>query len=95
MYVVLLRFGGDRASAARLMEAHNQWIEQGFADGVFLMVGTLQPNAGGAILAHNTSRDELEGRVANDPFVANGVVTSQILEVTPSKTSQQLAFLQG
>ncbi len=26
------------------MDEHNAWIKQGFDDGVFLLVGSLQPN---------------------------------------------------
>ncbi len=32
------------------MDGHNEWIKRGFDEGVFLMVGSLQPNLGGAIV---------------------------------------------
>jgi len=93
MFIVLLRFSGNKGEAARLMQDHNAWIQRGFDDGVFLLVGTLQPNLGGGILAHNTSLSELQDRVNSDPFVAESVVTAEILEIAPSKTSDQLSFL--
>ena len=43
MYVVTLRFAGERSRAAAHMEAHNAWLAAGFADGVFVMSGTLRP----------------------------------------------------
>lgn len=93
MFVVLLRFSGDRAQAARFMEDHNAWIRRGFEDGVFLLSGSLQPKLGGAILAHNTSLADLRERVNADPFVAHGVVGADILDIAPSRTDERLAFL--
>lgn len=93
MFVVLLRFSGDRREAGRFMDGHKAWIERGVADGVFLLVGSLRPDLGGGILAHNTTRDDLERRVAEDPFVAEAIVTPEILEIAPARTDERLAFL--
>jgi hypothetical protein len=49
MFVVLLRFSGNKDQAAQYMESHNAWITRGFDDGVFLLTGNLQPRLGGAI----------------------------------------------
>ena len=95
MYVVTLRFAGDRSRAAAQMEAHNAWLAAGFSDGVFVMNGTLQPKAGGVILAHGEDRAALEARIAADPFVAEGIVAAEILEVAPGRTDARLAFLAG
>lgn len=95
MFVVTLRFSANRAEAPRLMEAHNAWLKRGFEDGVFLLSGGLQPSAGGAILAHGVARADLEARVAADPFVAEGVVSAEILEIAPMRTDERLAFLKA
>lgn len=95
MFVVLLRFSDNKAEAGRFMAGHKAWIERGFADGVFLATGSLQPSLGGGILAHNTSLADLRSRVNDDPFVAQKVVESEILEITPSKTDVRLDFLAG
>lgn len=94
MFVVTLRFA-DKSRAAQLMDGHKAWIRQGMEDGVFVLVGSLQPNAGGAIIAHNTSLPALHERVALDPFVAEGVVAAEILEITPSMADERLAFLKA
>jgi uncharacterized protein YciI len=77
------------------MEGHKEWIKRGFDDGVFLLVGNLQPNLGGGIMAHNTSLAELQGRVNADPFVLEDVVSAEILEITPSKIDERLKFISG
>jgi uncharacterized protein YciI len=92
MFVITLRFA-DKSRAAMHMDAHKAWIRMGLQEGVFLLVGSIQPNAGGAIIAHNTSLPALQERLAQDPFVAEGVVTADILEIAPSMTDERLAFL--
>ena len=93
MFIVLLRFAANRAAAPRLMEGHNAWLRKGFEEGRFLLAGGIEPKAGGAILATASSRAEGEARVAEDPFVAEGVVAAEIIEIAPGRTDPRLAFL--
>jgi uncharacterized protein YciI len=93
MFIVLLRFSDNAGKAAAAMDGHNAWLRRGFADGVFLLAGSLQPRLGGAILAHGTSLPEIEARVSEDPFVAERVVSAEILAVSPGKADDRLAFL--
>lgn len=46
-------------------------------------------------MAHNTSLSELQSRVNEDPFVAENVIDSEVLEITPSKADKRLEFLLG
>lgn len=93
MFVVLLKFSDNKDRVRQFMEGHKKWIKRGFDDGVFLLAGSLQPNQGGGIVAHNTSRADLESRVNDDPFVAEDIVTAEILEITPAKAEERLRFL--
>lgn len=94
MFVIILRFA-DKTRAPLFMDGHNAWIKRGFDDGVFLLTGSLQPSAGGAILAHNESREEIEARIQDDPFVAEGVVNAEIFPIVPGRADERLAFLKG
>ena len=93
MFVVLLKFSGDKSRASHFMEGHKEWIKRGFDDGVFLLTGSLQPNAGGGIVAHNTTLSDLRSRVNDDPFVAQEIVSAEILELAPSRADERLGFL--
>ncbi len=93
MFVVLLKFSANKGQAGQFMEGHKDWIKRGFDDGVFLLVGNLQPNLGGALVVHNASLAELQARVNKDPFVAENVVTADILEIAPSRADERLKFL--
>ena len=93
MFIVLLRLSSNRGQASQFMEGHKAWIKRGFEDGVFLLLGNLQPNLGGGIVAHNTSLPDLQSRVNDDPFVAANVATAEVLEIAPSRADQRLEFL--
>ncbi len=95
MFIVLLKFSDNKDQAGQFMDGHNEWIKRGFDDGVFLLVGSLQPNPGGGLVAHNTTLSELQNRVNDDPFVAENVVSAEILEISPAKADERLEFLLG
>lgn len=93
MFIVLLRFSDNKGQAGQFMDGHNEWIKRGFDEDVFLLVGSLQPSSGGGIVAHNTTLPDLQNRVNDDPFVAQNVVSSEILEIAPAKVDGRLDFL--
>ncbi|MEW8626644.1 MAG: hypothetical protein AB2551_12890 [Candidatus Thiodiazotropha sp.] len=93
MFIVLLKFSDNVAQAGTFMDGHIAWVKRGFDEGVFLISGTIQPSSGGAIIAHNTSLSNLQRRVAEDPFVVENVVISEILEITPGQADERFTFL--
>ncbi len=93
MFIVLLKFSTNKSQAQEFMEAHKAWLQAGFAAGTFVLAGSLPPNLGGGILAQGIGRDALEALVQADPFVAQGVVSAEIIEMAPSKADERLAFL--
>jgi len=95
MFIVVLRFGANKAKAPEFMDAHNAWIARGFDDGVFLLVGGLQPQQGGVFLAQATDRPALEAFIRQDPFVKHGIVEMDVLEVDPGRVDARLEFLKA
>ena len=93
MFIVMLNFSGNKARAKEFMAGHNAWLKRGFDDGVFLLAGSLQPNLGGGIVAHNASLPELQSRVNDDPFVIEDIVRAEIIEIAPSRVDDRLKFL--
>ena len=93
MFVILLKFSEHRSLASQFMEGHVRWIKRGFDEGVFLLAGSLQPDLGGGIVAHNTSLADLQDRLKDDPFVAENIVVAEVLEITPSRADERLDFL--
>ena len=93
MFIILLKFSENKSGAGEFMQAHNEWIKQGFDDGVFLLVGSLQPGVGGCVIAHNISLSDLKQRLNSDPFVTEKIVNAEILEIDAKKADDRLGFL--
>jgi len=93
MFVILLKFSDNKKKAKEYMPAHNEWINQGMDEGIFLVVGSIKNGMGGAILATNTSLENIQIRVNNDPFVIEKVVTAEILEISPNRVDERFNFL--
>lgn len=94
MFVIYLKFSTNKPKAPNFMDAHNAWIKSGFESGKFLIVGSLKPNLGGAIIAHNSDFEEIENIVKSDPFVKNDIVTYEINEISINKNDERLGFVQ-
>ena len=57
------------------------------------LAGSLKPKQGGAIIANNTTNEELVARVNQDPFVVAKVVKPEILEISPARAAKELEFV--
>jgi uncharacterized protein YciI len=93
MFIVQLKFSKNKAKAGQFMDGHKTWIKNGFDDGVFLLTGSLQPKLGGAVIAHNITLEDLQTRVADDPFVQEDIVRTDIIEISPALADTRLQFL--
>jgi len=95
VFILTLDYLAPLDAIDQALEAHRVWVARGYREGVFLLSGPKTPRTGGAILAHECDRAELESRIAEDPFVTAGLVRYTVHEVTPTTTDPRLAFLIG
>ena len=92
MYVVSLSYTAPLSDVDALLPAHVAWLNQAYADGLFLASGRKVPRSGGVILARG-ERAALEARLADDPFAKAGVARYDIIEFVPSMTAAGLEGL--
>jgi len=90
MFIVFLRFGAGRSQAGQWIAQHNTWLERGIEAGFVLLAGSLEAGQGGALIMANLTREQVEARLREDPFVSEGVVVPEIHAVAPSKTSPDM-----
>lgn len=76
----------------RLMKAHIDWLERGYAEGLFLMSGRREPRSGGVIVCRG-HKAEVEALAASDPFTASGAATIEVIEFNASWTADAVAPL--
>jgi uncharacterized protein YciI len=87
MFVVTLTYQRPLAEIDALMGRHVAWLRRHYASGLFIASGRQVPRRGGVILACSGDRAALDAAMAEDPFVAQGTASYEVLEFTPSMTA--------
>ena len=73
----------------RVLPAHREFLKRHYAAGTFLVSGPLNPRTGGVIVARAQHREAIQDVLEEDPFFVEGVSEYQILEFTPTMSSDQ------
>jgi uncharacterized protein YciI len=90
--LILLSYVAPLEAVDAQMKAHVAWLEQGFAQGVFLVAGRRKPRTGGVILARGEP-DAVAAVAATDPFVTSGVATVELAPFNASFAAPPIADL--
>jgi uncharacterized protein YciI len=93
MFIVSLTYICEMSKIEQHLAAHIDYLDQQYANGVFLASGRKVPRTGGVILATARSRGELEAILAKDPFNSHKLANYEITEFVPSKTAPELSHL--
>ena len=90
LFLITLRYLQPLEEVERHLEAHRAYLRQGYAQGVFLASGRLEPRTGGVILARAADRAAVDTLVAQDPFHRERIAAYTIQEWWPSMTAEGL-----
>ena len=87
MFIVTLTYLKPVEEIDALMHDHVEWLNKGYADGLFIASGRRVPRTGGVILARSGDAAGLDAFLAEDPFVIHGAARCDVVEFTPSMTA--------
>ena len=76
----------DLSEVDAALPEHVAWLDQQYADGVFIASGRQVPRVGGLILVAGTNREDLERRLALDPFGRLGLAEHAVIEFVPPES---------
>ncbi|MDP2846679.1 MAG: YciI family protein [Humidesulfovibrio sp.] len=93
MYLVHMTYVKPLEVIDALLPAHRKFLEANYQAGLFLLSGPREPRSGGVILAQAGSRQELATLLEQDPFVAEGAATYEIIEFKATRAGKALSFL--
>lgn len=85
LYVVVLSYIRPLEEIDAQLAAHAEWLDKGYADGVFLASGRRIPRTGGVIIAKAENLERLQDRLREDPFQRLGLSKADILPFEPSR----------
>ncbi|MEV4330902.1 YciI family protein [Streptomyces sp. NPDC049597] len=91
MFVMELTYTAPIERVEELLDAHVEWLDALYEEGVFIASGRKNPRDGGVILAVGDDRARIERIAAADPFVMGEVCTYRITEFIATKTAPGLA----
>ena len=87
MFVITLTYRAGLEEIDAALQDHIAWLDQQYADSVFLASGRRVPRVGGVILAKDVTSAELEERLDADPFRRQGLADYTVTEFVPSRTA--------
>ncbi|MFH9569712.1 YciI family protein [Streptomyces sp. NPDC017454] len=90
MYVLELSYTAPLHAVDAVLEEHVAWLDELYAQGVFLASGRKEPRDGGVIIAVAEDRARIEEVTAGDPFVRAGVCAYHVTEFVATKTTPAL-----
>jgi uncharacterized protein YciI len=85
MFVIELIYTAGLAKIDAAMKAHVAFLQKQYAAGNLVVWGRKIPREGGIILAVGDSRDQIEGIMAQDPFVTRGLADVRVIEFSVSQ----------
>jgi uncharacterized protein YciI len=90
MFVIELIYKADLAEIDAHMKAHVAFLQKYYAAGHFLVSGRKIPRDGGVILAVGDTRAQIEGIMAEDPFVARNLADVRVIEFRISQRAREI-----
>ncbi|WP_217142342.1 YciI family protein [Streptomyces sp. AC627_RSS907] len=90
MFVLELSYTAPLDAVDAVLPDHVAWLDELYAQGVFLASGRKEPRDGGVIIAVAEDRARMEQITAGDPLVTAGVCAYRITEFVAGRTAPVL-----
>ena len=87
MFIITITYLRPLEDIDALMPGHIEWLDKGYADGLFIASGRRVPRTGGVILARSGDEPALRAALAVDPFAIHGLARLDVVEFTPTRTA--------
>ncbi|KUM43266.1 YciI family protein [Pseudomonas sp. EpS/L25] len=84
LYAITLTYIESSDAINAVLDTHKNWLAHHLSTERILCAGPLAHGGGGFILAHAATLSEIEEMLADDPFVAEGLVRTDILAIQPA-----------
>lgn len=85
MFIVQLTYKAPISEVDKYLQAHREFLDYYYKQGLFLASGPMKPRTGGIIIALTTNRQSLESILEKDPYFLADIADFQLIEFTPVK----------
>lgn len=90
MFIVQLNYKVPSSEVDKFVQAHREFLDYYYKQGLFLASGPLVPRTGGILIALTKDREKLEAILQKDPYFLADISDYQLLEFTPVKHREEL-----
>lgn len=90
MFIVQLTYKVALNEVDKFLQAHREFLEYHYQQGLFLASGPMKPRTGGILLALTTDRAALESVLQQDPYALAGIADYELIEFTPVKHRDEI-----
>jgi uncharacterized protein YciI len=90
MLIIELTYQKPLSEIEKQLLAHREWLDQYYAQGLFIASGPKQPRDGGIIIAL-MDKEAATKLIVEDPFYQHGLAHYKITEFEPVKYCKELA----
>jgi uncharacterized protein YciI len=95
MFIVQLNYKVEISEVDRYLQAHREFLDYHYKQGLFLASGPMKPRTGGILIALTKDREYLESVLKQDPYHLAEIADYQLIEFTPVKHRPELSDLIG
>lgn len=93
MIIVRLTYIAPINEVDKYLQAHREFLEYHYKQGLFLASGPLKPRIGGIIIALTQDQDHLQTIFKTDPYHLADIATYEFLAFTPVKHREEIKAL--
>lgn len=83
MFIVLQHFTSTLEEIDRYVQAHRDFMEYHFKQGIFIMAGPKTPKNGQIFIATTKDKMQLHAILKQDPYIVAELATFELIEFTP------------
>lgn len=91
MFIVQLTYKVALSEVDKYLQAHREFLDYHYKQGLFLASGPMKPRTGGILIALTTDRAYLESILLQDPYHLAEITNYQLIEFTPVKHRNELS----
>lgn len=90
MFIVQLTYKAPMSDVDKYLQAHREFLDYYYKQGLLLASGPMKPRTGGIIIALTTDRAMLESILKKDPYCLAEIADYHLIEFTPIKHRDEL-----
>lgn len=90
MFIVQLTYKTPISEVDKYLQAHRQFLDYYYKQGLLIASGPMKPRTGGIIIAATNDRAYLEEVFQKDPYYLAEIADYQMIEFTPVKHCEEL-----